>query len=163
MLTFLGRDSHGQKHFPVQHFRFLFQHHLVLKRIFEPQIDWVDLRKQYQNGSRNDFADLVIDWLSGEVAWENCVARIPEVTDGDVLLYVRAWVDLTTGHHDEAKKGFANTLARHPTWLEAPICRHMLTWYEQQTPESLARLPQAKPVTPSPGVKSPAKPGANDF
>ncbi len=163
MNTFLEPDKNGGRYLSPHHFRLLFQHQLVLKRIYEKNLDWKVLRHQYQRGTPTPWADLVVDWLSGEAPWELCVARMSEIKDGEQLLYVRAWVDLTTGDHAAAKQGFADMLARHPTWYEAPFCARMVEWYAKQTPDSLEKLPRALPVVPKPGVKMPAKPGANDF
>jgi hypothetical protein len=163
MNNFLAPDKHGGRYLSPHHFRLLFQHQLVLKRVFEENLDWKALRLQYQRGTPTPWADLVVDWLSGEAHWDLCVARMSEIKDGEQLLYVRAWVDLTTGDHAAAKKGFADMLARHPTWFEAPFCARMVAWYAKQTPDSLEQLPRALPVVPKPGVKVPAKPGANDF
>lgn len=141
-------------------------HLAILDRIDGKEPNWNALREDIHQSRGEPYHDLVIDFLSGAETWDACKARIPTTPDGEDLFYFRAWVDLTTGQHAAAKAAFADLLARHPTWYEAPTCRAVLAWYARQTPETLAKLPVAKPVSaapPAPDAKNKGKAGAEDF
>jgi PA14 domain len=161
----LSPNSDGYNALNNSGYGVLIQHNWCFARLNDQSVDWDHFRKSALAKRKNPspWIDLAIDWLSGDISWDDALVRSADVQDGDQLLYVRCWVDLTTGQHEDAKRGFTSLINKHPTWYEADVAKAMLRWYAKQTPESLAQLPLAKPVVPKPGVKAPPKPGANDF
>ena len=146
----------GDRYLPNPAVNFIRLHWIVLARFDGKEPKWEDLDRGLQRNSAQPFHNLIFDWLSGSVSWEDSAARIPEVEDGADLLYFRDLVALTTGDHATAKAGFTKLIAEHPTWIQAPTCRGLLKWYETQTAEGLAKVATANPI----GATTPAKPGA---
>jgi len=135
----------------------------VLARLDGKEPDWGAVESGLKRNGGRPWQELVLDWLSGAVSWEDSVARVPTTEDGEDLYYFQGLVALTTGDHATAKMRFQEVVTKHPDWMETPTCRALLKWYESQTPESLAKVATAKPINPSAGKPAKPRSDANDF
>jgi tetratricopeptide (TPR) repeat protein len=160
----MGEGGPGDRFMPNPELNLARLEWAVLNRLDGKDTDWAEVERGIQrNGGLKPWQELVLDWLSSAASWEDCVARVPMVEDGEDLYYFQGLVAMTTGDHAMAKKCFQEVVTKHPNWMETPTCKALLKWYETQTPESLAKVATAKPIGKP--TTQPAKPrgDANDF
>jgi tetratricopeptide (TPR) repeat protein len=160
----MGEGGPGDRYMPNAELNLARLDWAVLNRLDGKETDWPEVERGIQrNGGLQPWQELVLDWLSSAAAWEDCVARVPTIKDGEDLYYFQGLVAMTTGDHALAKQRFQEVVTKHPNWMETPTCKALLKWYETQTPESLAKIATAKPIG-KPAVKpDKPRPDANDF
>ena len=161
---FMGEGGPGDQYMPNLYLGCLRMEWAVLNRLDGKETDWAEVERGLQrNGGVKPWQELTLDWLSSAASWEDCVARVPMIEDGEDFYYFAGLVALTTGDHATAKHWFQHIVTKHPNWLETPTCTALLKWYETQTPESLAKIATAKPIGKPAAVPGKPKADANDF
>lgn len=128
---------------------------LLRRAIANTEPDWAELRELANDKRLSPAQRLFLAWYTGDQKWAAVVAQIPETSDGDEVYWYRSVHDLTSGDFPAAIDAWQKT-NRHPNWIESADADMMLDWYGHQTPETLAKLPKAKPLpTRSSGNGSP--------
>jgi len=139
---------------------------VLLARLLEP--DWrpsKPLAEQVKFCCDKPMFSALADWLSGDSEWAQVVEATPEKMRTGDLPFLHALYLISTGAHPAAKAELqtcVQTMTTTNTYLY--FAKAMLTWYDQQTPESLAAVTRAKPLRMGAAVPTGAGAGgANDF
>ena len=160
----LSEGSPGDYHMPYWALNFARMDWAVLNRLDGKETDWDEVKRGIQrSGGIKPYQELMLDWLSSAASWEDCVARVPMVEDGENLYYIHGLVAMTTGDHATAKMRFQEVIDKHPNWAEVWTCKSLLKWYQTQTPESLAKIATAKPIGKPTATPGKPRSDANDF
>lgn len=116
--------------------------------------DWDKLEQRMAKYRMFPGFKLSLAFLSGEAAAAGLEQRMSTTESGDVLLFHRGLLRMTTGDHDGALADFAKLVELHPTWWESAHAQAIARWLAGLGPAERARLPRAKPLP----VATPATP-----
>ena len=94
-------------------------------------------------------------WYTGQISWEEAIARRTTTVDGDAILWLHALHCCTVGEHDQAQRDMQEMNTAHPTWIESGLRQGLMRWYGRQTPATLAALPKAAPLPAQRGTPTP--------
>lgn len=108
--------------------------------------DWDKLEQRMAKYRMFPGLKLSLAYLSGEAAAAGLEQRMSTTESGDVLLFHRGLLRMTTGDHDGALADFAKLVELHPTWWESAHAQAIARWLAGLGPAERARLPRAKPL-----------------
>jgi hypothetical protein len=140
--------------------RFHREHMQILKAIFQRVVtkqepDWDAWREFSMDSETTAYIRLFAKWYTGQITWEEALARRAATVDGDAILWLHALHCSTVGEHDQAKQDLQEMITAYPTWIESDIGKGLLRWYSRQTPQTLAAQPKAPPLPAKRGTPTP--------
>ncbi len=117
---------------------------MILAAMYEPDHAVIEDREHVLSPEVSEGYRLALDYLEGKISDARAEVSAAAIEEGKLLFYYRAFRNVASGRHAEARADFALVINAHPNWRETVTARALLAWYDQQTEATLKALPVAK-------------------